>query len=264
MTKFEVAEIKAALEKVGIEKGDHLFIHSSMKSFGVPIDIGIRELPKQFFNDILEMVCEEGTVAVPTFNFDFCKGIPYNRQNTPSKGMGSFSEYVRCLNDSERSGHPIQSISIYGKQKEQFLLNDTYTAFESGSFFDLYLKQGAKVLLLGATFDTVSFIHSADEIVKPPYRFLKAFRSVYTDGNSSGEKEYGMLARDLEMNPDINKFHIEYVLNDNNKLKVANIGKGKIMSFLASDFVDVAVNCMTSNPYFFVKNGNSFEVYNVK
>lgn len=261
MTKFEINELKDAFSKVGIGDGDHLLIHSSLRAFGVPSQGSIRDLPETILNYLLEIIGPKGSIAVPTFNFDFCKGIPYNRQETPSKGMGAFSEYIREHKDSIRSKHPIQSIAVLGYEKENLVANDTHTAFEKDSFFDLYLHKNAKVLLVGATFDTVSFIHNADEIVKPPYRFMKDFTSLYIDGDIEEEKTYGMLARDLELDPHIDKFHIEHVLNSQRKLKQANVGVGKIMCFYGTDFVDVAVNCMKSNPYFFVKNGKSFQSY---
>src|SRR5690606_35252915 len=102
MVRYNSTDFKQGFKTLGIAKGDIVLVHSSLPSFGIPIDIPISSLPAQIHSSLHSAIGLEGTIAVPTFNFDFCKGIAFNRQTTTSKGMGVFSEYIRNLEVSKR------------------------------------------------------------------------------------------------------------------------------------------------------------------
>ncbi len=68
-----------------------------------------------YLEAILEVIGPEGTLIVPTFNFGFAKGEPYDPLTTPSVGMGAFSEFVRRLPGALRTSHPMQSIAVVGR-----------------------------------------------------------------------------------------------------------------------------------------------------
>ena len=53
----------------GLKSGDILLVHSSYKSFG-----GVEGGPWSVVEALLEVLGAEGTLIMPTFNFDFCKG----------------------------------------------------------------------------------------------------------------------------------------------------------------------------------------------
>ncbi|NTU55794.1 MAG: AAC(3) family N-acetyltransferase, partial [Anaerolineales bacterium] len=76
---------------LGVEEGDTLLVHSSYKSLG-PVDGGpqtvIRALEAALGTE------GDGTLIMPTFNFDFNKGAPWDVRTTPSK-MGVLTELVR-------------------------------------------------------------------------------------------------------------------------------------------------------------------------
>ena len=112
---YSDAELKSCLQSLGVEKGDCLFVHSSLKRLGkfVPA-LGQGDLDA-LLDIFLDTIGEAGTLVVPTFNFGFCKGQPFDRQNTPSDGMGAFSEYIRRQPPALRSQHPFQCVSAIGK-----------------------------------------------------------------------------------------------------------------------------------------------------
>lgn len=81
------------LEQIGINPGDGLLIHSAIQFLGQP-DGGI----EMIFQCLKNLLTNGGTIAVPTFNFDFAKGVEFKIKETPSKGMGVFlnlSDYIR-------------------------------------------------------------------------------------------------------------------------------------------------------------------------
>src|SRR5512134_2702773 len=98
--------------KLGVEEGDTLLVHSSYKSLGA-VDGG----PQIVINALEAVLGEEGTLVMPTFSFNFNKGMPWDVRSTPSK-MGILTELVRNEPRSKRVFHPIYSFAILGKHAE--------------------------------------------------------------------------------------------------------------------------------------------------
>jgi len=260
MKKFKLQDIFEIFSKVGIIKGDTLLIHNSLLSFGIPIDGKISEIPLQFFQDLTNVIGSQGTIAVPTFNFDFCKGLAFNRQETPSKNMGVFSEFVRKLPIAQRSHHPMQSIAVVGRQSGYIIENDTESAFSPEGPFDRLKELEGKILLLGADFNSVSMIHLIEEKYNVPYRYWKTFSGTYIDNNDTYNKSYKTFVRSLENNPILKMYSIERELKRIKKLQEAPIGGGVIKIFDIKDFLMIAENYIQQNPYFFISNHQNYEI----
>ncbi len=263
MKKFNTSEFKEAFLELGLQEGDMLMIHSSLLKFGVPNDVNLEGLSEKIFKILLSVIGENGTMAVPTFNFEYCNGIIFNKQETPSKLMGVFSEYIRKLPESKRSFHPMQSITAVGEKAEFLNENDTVSAFSPEGPFDRLLALNTKVILLGTDLNSVSMIHWVEEKLKVPYRYWKSFSGIYVDDLISYQRSYKMFVRSLELNPKLNMCYIENQLIREKKIQIYNIGGSAIRSFNLNDFVSIAMRCLTSNPYFFVSNHPDFEKKNV-
>lgn len=259
MKKFKVEELSDGLSSLGLIKGDLLLIHNSLFNFGVPSDCKISELPSIMFNELQDVIGDEGTIAAPTFNFDFCKGLPFNKENTPSKSMGVFSEYVRKHPKAKRSKHPMQSIATVGSKTDFIIENDTESSFSPDGPFDRLNALNGKILLLGADFNSVSMIHWVEEKYEVPYRYWKTFKGTYIDKNILSEKSYKMYVRSMETNPLLKLYSIEKELIRTNKLLEIQIGSGSIKVFAISDFISIAEDFITRNPYYFVFNHPNFE-----
>src|SRR3990172_1035513 len=97
---------------LGLTQGDTLLVHSSYKSLG-----GVEGGPQTVIDALLEVLTPTGTLIMPNFNFDFCKGAPWDVRSTPSK-MGAITELVREDPRAKRVFHPIYSFAIIGKHAE--------------------------------------------------------------------------------------------------------------------------------------------------
>ncbi|MED7787520.1 AAC(3) family N-acetyltransferase [Francisella sp. 19X1-34] len=254
MRKFSIKEFSNSFCKLGLKKGDVVLIHNSLLNFGIPMDCQIGEISSRIFNELRSTVGAEGTIVVPTFNFDFCKGVAFNKQESPSKGMGVFSEFVRNLPDAKRSTHPMQSVSAIGPQADFIVENDTGSSFSPGGAFDRIRELNGKVLLLGADFNSVSMIHWVEEKYEVPYRYWKAFKGLYLDESISSEKSYLMFARSLKVNPILKLYGIEENLKKVNKLQELPVGNGWLKVFNVNEFIEVAEYLIKQNPYYFVSN----------
>lgn len=259
MRRYKTEAFSEAFARCGIKQNDVLFVHSSLFDLGIPEDIDLKSLPAVIYNKIKEVIGETGTLVVPTFNFEFCKGKPFDRQRTPSKNMGVFSEYIRTHPSAKRSFNPMQSVAVIGQHAAYLTENDTPSAFGVGSAFDRLIKLDAKVLNLGADFSYNSVFHWAEEKHEVPYRYWKEFKGSYTSQDETSIKTYKMYVRDLEANPEVNFNFLEKKLKNNGKLIDAKLGESGIMSYELSDFIALAETYIKQNPYFFIENHPEFE-----
>lgn len=261
MIKFNPDSFKKAFYELGINEGDNLLIHNSLLKFGIPKEVALSRFPEIVYNYIQSSIGSSGTIIVPTFNFDFCKGIPFNRQETPSKGMGVFSEYVRSLPQSKRSFHPMQSVAVIGDKQEYIIEGDTTSSFSPGGPFDRLRKLNTKIVLLGADINAISVIHWVEEKYNVPYRYWKTFSGSYIDDGVTTERNYEMYVRSLDTNPALKLNSIETQLRERGLINEYKIGGGMVQVLGLNDFLSTAENLIKLNPYFFVSNHPMFELY---
>ena len=103
-----------------------LLVHSAVQFLGRPVG-GLR----MYLEAIQEVIGAEGTLVVPTFNFGFAQGERYDPADTPSQGMGAFSEFVRQLPEARRTSHPLQSVAVVGRYAADLANRDTAIGLRS-------------------------------------------------------------------------------------------------------------------------------------
>ena len=112
--------LKNNLIKLGLKKGDKILVSSDVLKFLVylkkrQINYNLNDL----INDLIEIVGKNGNIIFPTFNWDFCKGIPFDIKNSKSM-TGALSNAALKRDDFIRSQNPIYSFAIWGKNKKNF------------------------------------------------------------------------------------------------------------------------------------------------
>ena len=75
MLTFE--QLVEGFRDLGVEEGETLLVHSSYKSLG-EVDGG----PQTVVRALEAALGPEGTLIMPTFNFDFNKGVPWDVRKT--------------------------------------------------------------------------------------------------------------------------------------------------------------------------------------
>lgn len=254
MKSYTQDELNTALETLNLVRGDVLLVHSALQNLGLLQGAAPRENCALMFEAISKQIGQEGTIVVPTFTFAFCNGQPYDPAVTPSAAMGVFSEYVRERPDSVRSAHPMQSIAASGKLATWLCENDTESSYSTGGPFERMLISGAKVVLLGATIQSVSMVHYVEEQVGVPYRYWKAFTAPYKQSDGTVEpKTYKMYVRDLQQDCKLKLNRIGVLLNDLGAITRTKLGMGKLQIFEANTFVDVTTSQLKKNPSFLVE-----------
>lgn len=196
VTKQDIVE---GLRTAGVDKGQHIIVHASLKSFGFVV--GGAEV---IVEAVLDVVGPEGTVITPAQtwkNLDPDIGVhwdvpeayhqmireewpAFNKDITPSIGMGRVAEAVRVWPKSFRSNHPARSFAAVGSQAEYLTENhDLRNIFGEDSPLDRLYRLGGKVLLLGVGYDKNTSIHLAETKADfPTKKFTTESSAVMVDG----------------------------------------------------------------------------------
>src|SRR5215216_4658671 len=179
---------------LGVEEGDTLLVHSSYKSLGA-VDGG----PQIVINALETALGPEGTLIMPTFNFDFTKGQPWDVRSTPSK-MGILTELVRTDPRAKRVFHPFYSFAILGKHAEMLGSLRYKSSYERNSVFGKLRELDGKIMVIGLSYtNSMTFFHHIEQMEGVDYRFLKQFAGEVTDedGNTYTDT-FEMLVRDID------------------------------------------------------------------
>jgi aminoglycoside 3-N-acetyltransferase len=155
--------------------------------------------PGNLLDSFLDAVGHSGTVLLPIFNFDFTRGVPFNIRTTRSQ-MGILPEAARVYPGVTRTGHPIYSFAVIGKNAHQFKGVNNFSGYGSDSPFALLKKLDGRIAVLDlADQNSMTFYHYVEEMNNVPYRFHKRFTGKYTDEDGiTSERIYGLFVRDLE------------------------------------------------------------------
>jgi len=249
MLELTHEHLEKALIQLGIQTGDGLLVHSAIQMIGKP-EGGIA-LYKQV---IQKTIGVRGTLVVPTFTLNYPKTGEFDYRNTPSEGMGNFSEYIRQDPNARRSRHPLQSIAALGSAAEDLTGRDTLSAFEPGSVFERMLQLDFKLLLLGADINAVSMVHYCEARAQVPYRQWKDFPGRIRQDGLWMDKSYRMYARIVEIDPRLKLEPIKTELVRQGVWHEVEVNYGKVACCRLNDFVNAGDALLTFDPWILVEN----------
>jgi len=241
LTKITLVNV---LRAIGLNTGDTLLVHSSYKSLG-----GVEGGPQTVIDAFLEVLGEDGTLIMPNFNFDFCKGEPWDVCTTPSH-MGAMTNMVREHPDAKRVFHPIYSFAILGKQAE-FLTRDRYkSSYGPNSLFSKLRELDGKIMVIGLLYnDSMTFFHHVEELEGVDYRYLKEFTGMVTDENGRTYQDtFSMLVRDIDMGVQTMVDPMGNLMEDAGIITVRKIGDAKVSFMHANEVYDFTAQEMRRDP----------------
>lgn len=161
-TSFTRADLRDGLAACGIQAGDVLIVHASMKSLG-----HVEGGPAAVIAAMQDVLTPRGTLLMPTFSLPQPDGL-FHVDRTPSR-TGLLTETLRTTPGVVRSWHPTHSVTIWGANA------DTWSAGHHligglgvGSPFHRAAEAGAKLLMIGCDMRTCSLVHVAEAVVRVP------------------------------------------------------------------------------------------------
>lgn len=237
-------DLKNVLERLGVKKGDILYISSDIKTllFTMSMDYGIRD--KKSRNEMLnslvdvfqETVGEEGTVLFPVFSWDWCRGNGFDLLHTKGE-VGTLSNWVlENRKDFVRTKHPIYSFMVWGKDTGCLTGMDNQDAWSHSSPFYYLQTHHAKQLLFNIeAYQGLTFVHYLEQEAGVPYRHPKYFFGEYVDADGTKEtRMYSMYVRDIDFETGCG-VHSQFLIDNgaacqenwlDNILTVVNLAEG--------------------------------------
>jgi len=242
-------ELISNFKKLGVVKGDVLLVHSSYKSFG-----GVEGGPQTVINALKSILTEDGTLIVPTFNYDFCQGKSYDVKTTPSK-MGIITEIVRADPNSKRTLDPVFSFAILGKHRDYLTNLENDHSFGANSVFEKLRELDAKIMIIGLAYnESVTFFHHIEETQRCDYRYFKEFRGKIIDyENTERDCKITLFVRDIERGVQNSVDTMGLIMEQENIVKKIIIGKSEIKLMKANDVYKRTVAEMKKNPHILIK-----------
>ena len=249
MQEVTQKQVTTCLKALGIVSGDGLLVHSAVQFLGRPVG-GLR----MYLDTIREIISPDGTLVVPTFNFGFARGESFDPRSTPSPEMGVFSEFVRQLPEARRTIHPLQSIAVVGRYRDDLTVRDTASAFDAGSAFERMLELDFKLLLLGASSRAVAMFHYCEQRANVPYRYWKDFTGAVRTPEGWQTRTYRMFARDLELDPVLTIDPVVAYLQSLGQWRSQPLNYGQVTVCNLRDFVVAADKFLAEDPWALVTN----------
>jgi len=256
MLTFE--RLVEGFRELGVMDGDTLLVHSSYKSFG-EVDGG-----PQTVNRALEAVLRlradehdtplstgaEGTLIMPTFNFDFNKGEVWDVRTTPSK-MGVLTELVRKDPRAKRVFHPFYSFAILGKHAEMLGSLRYKSAYERDSVFGKLRDLDGKIMVIGLSYtNSMTFFHHIEQMEGVDYRFLKQFTGEVTDENGNTYTDtFEMLVRDIDKGVITEVDPMGELMEQAGIIQSAKIGEADVKLMKANEVYEFTAREMKRDPH---------------
>lgn len=176
-------KIASDASALGIEKGDTLLVHSSLRSLG-----GANA--KEVIEGLLSALGEEGTLVFPTLSYMNCNpNNPVFDYHETKSNVGYLPEYFRTqVKGVLRSMCPTHSCAALGKNAEYIVSghkNDKTPCGENSPFRRIR-ELGGKILFLGCGMNCNTSMHAVEELSEPDYLFGGEYEYLMTDkdGNS--------------------------------------------------------------------------------
>jgi aminoglycoside 3-N-acetyltransferase len=231
--------------KLSVEEGDTLLVHSSYKSLGA-VDGG----PQIVINALEAVLGAEGTLIMPTFNFDFNRGVPWDVRTTPSK-MGVLTELVRVDPRARRVFHPFYSFAILGKRAEMLGNLHYKSSYERNSVFGKLRDLDGKIMVIGLSYtNSMTFFHHIEQMEGVNYRFLKQFTGEVTDENGKTYTDtFEMLVRDLDKGVITEVNPMGELMEKAGIIKVGKIGEADVKLMKANDVYEFTAREMKRDPH---------------
>ncbi len=237
------------IKQLPVKPGESVYIISNMAPvLYTEIKAGRKPYLSQFIDELKNIFNKDNTIIIPTFNWDFCKGLPFDYKNSKSQA-GILGDYALKDKDFKRTKHPIYSYAVYGKDRDKLVENDFIDSFGDESVFHyLYYNNAAQIGIGTNTYTAHHFIeeHFFKYII--PYRYIKMFKSEYIDeSGKSSIKEYSMFVRKLELNTTVKTEPFRQDLIDKGIVKKVFINKVPIYYTHVQDYCNYAKEDIENN-----------------
>ncbi|MDR2598646.1 MAG: AAC(3) family N-acetyltransferase [Oscillospiraceae bacterium] len=185
----EKQKIREQLINLGVNPGDVVMMHSSMKSLGTKLT------PSEFLQVLMDLLDDDGTLLLPALTYEgVTSENPVFSALESEPCVGVLPKTFMKMPGVKRSIHPTHSVFAWGKRADE-LTSRHYidnTPVGENSPFMLITEMDGKLLFIGDILYSCTYMHGLEEIANAPYVMKKdqvSFTLVDENGKSA-EKLY--------------------------------------------------------------------------
>ena len=254
MADYTRADLKAALDRLPLERGDVVFCHSNVGMFGrcESVTSG-HQLSEAIFDAIMARIGPNGTLCVPAFTYSFPRGEVFSEYG-PAPGMGALADFVRQEILALRSVDPCYSVAAIGHNAASLIFEAPENSFDAeASFFARFWERQGKILNLN--FDAGStFVHYVERCLGVPYRFDKTFQGVikWPSGvERPARSTIWVRFLDDALMASFEAFDV--LARRGRKFRTTKLGRGEMGVISADDTYALIKETLPSRPWFLTK-----------
>jgi len=193
------AKIREALDSFGAFKGDVLLVHSSLSACG-----SIEGGPETVINALRSWITDRAALALPTHTWSYpdATGVApvYDFRSTPSV-VGTITNHYWNQPGVVRSLHPSHSIAVSGPGAEDLCRDHELreTPCGAGTPYLRIAEGNSSVLMFGATMDSYTLFHTAEDAADVPYLYYPQQITLRTRGADGEVKNVQMWRQDMSV-----------------------------------------------------------------
>jgi aminoglycoside 3-N-acetyltransferase len=197
LVRLNEAKILEALQSCGTFQADLLFVHSSLSACGL-IDGG----PATVISALRSWISDRAALAVPTHTWSYPDhtGVApvFDYKSTPSV-VGTITNYYWRQPDIVRSLHPSHSMACSGAEAETLLANHEFceTPCGAGTPYQRIAEGNSSVLMFGATLDSYTLFHTAEDAAEVPYLYYPEQVTLRTKEKDGSVRSVQMWRQDM-------------------------------------------------------------------
>ena len=199
-------KLSILFKKLNIKRNNNIFLHSN--SAGLLQYVRSKKDKKKyftiFFDLLLKKIGQNGTLVLPTYNYDFAKGkhFIYDKYNSQ---VGELSNFFLKKYMVKRSLDPIFSHAIKGKLERKLLKSEIKICFGKKSIFKKIHEHNFKIFGFCCTLNSMTFLHYIEKKMQVKYRFNKKFISTFVKNHKKQK---------IELEYFVGKKNVDYKLKD--------------------------------------------------
>ena len=223
-------------DNLNIKKNDIIYLASDSLSINLCLrKQNIKVKLDNILDCLIKILGKEGTLVLPTFNWDFCNKKSFDYHKTVSK-CGSLSNLALNRKEFKRTLHPIYSFAVYGKYQKYLCNMKNKDSWSKNSPFNFFANSKSKFLFLGIDYKkSFTMDHYYEQKYKVNYRYKKNFKNIYIDKeNKKKIKTFSMFVRkrkicdDTKISSNLDKILIKNKIMKEIKINKTNFGVLKI------------------------------------
>ena len=199
MVRLNEAKIREALESCGPFKADLLLVHSSLSACG-----SIEGGPATVVGAFRSWISDRAALAMPTHTWSYpdATGVApvYDFRSTPSV-VGTITNYYWRQPGVVRSQHPSHSLACNGPEAADFFRNHekSETPCGAGTPYQRIAEGNSSVLMFGATMDSYTLFHTAEDAAAVPYLYIPEQVTLRTKGGDGTIRSIQTWRQDMKV-----------------------------------------------------------------